>query len=145
VEGPNIVNLRLDRPGVRAALGDLEAEVMELIWARPPGTAVTVREVFEALYGRRRLAYTTVMSTMARLARKGLLVAEKAEPAYLYRAALSREEFVDHVVGAALERLLVNFAGATRRQLEKLTDPEVRARLAELLEQVEGRRARGEK
>jgi predicted transcriptional regulator len=144
VEGPKIVNLRLDRPGVRAALGDLEAEVMELIWARPPGTAVTVREVFEALYGRRRLAYTTVMSTMARLARKGLLVAEKAEPAYLYRAALSREEFVEHVVGATLERLLVNFAGTTRRQLEKLTDPEVRARLAELLEQVEGRRAREE-
>jgi predicted transcriptional regulator len=144
VEGPKIVNLRLDRPGVRAALGDLEAEVMELIWARPPGTAVTVREVFEALYGRRRLAYTTVMSTMARLARKGLLVAEKAEPAYLYRAALSREEFVEHVVGATLERLLVNFAGTTRRQLEKLTDPEVRAQLAELLEQVEGRRAREE-
>jgi predicted transcriptional regulator len=144
VEGPKIVNLRLDRPGVRAALGDLEAEVMELIWARPPGTAVTVREVFEALYGRRRLAYTTVMSTMARLARKGLLVAEKAEPAYLYRAALSREEFVEHVVGATLERLLVNFAGTTRRQLEKLTDPEVWARLAELLEQVEGRRAREE-
>jgi predicted transcriptional regulator len=144
VEGPKIVNLRLDRPGVRAALGDLEAEVMELIWTRPPGTAVTVREVFEALYGRRRLAYTTVMSTMARLARKGLLVAEKAEPAYLYRAALSREEFVEHVVGATLERLLVNFAGTTRRQLEKLTDPEVRARLAELLEQVERRRAREE-
>lgn len=144
MEGPKIVNLRLDRPGVRAALGDLEAEVMELIWARPPGTAVTVREVFEALYGRRRLAYTTVMSTMARLARKGLLVAEKAEPAYLYRAALSREEFVEHVVGATLERLLVNFAGTTRRQLEKLTDPEVRAQLAELLEQVEGRRAREE-
>jgi len=144
VEGPKIVNLRLDRPGVRAALGDLEAEVMELIWARPPGTAVTVREVFEALYGRRRRAYTTVMSTMARLARKGLLVAEKAEPAYLYRAALSREEFVEHVVGATLERLLVNFAGTTRRQLEKLTDHEVRARLAELLEQVERRRAREE-
>jgi len=142
---PEVVNLRLDRPGVRAALGDLEAGVMEAIWARPPGTAVTVREVFEALYGRRRLAYTTVMTTMARLARKGLLVAEKSGSAYLYRAALSREEFIDHVVGAALERLLVNFAGATRRQLEKLTDPEVRARLAELLEQVERRRARGER
>ncbi len=141
MEGPNIVNLRLDRPGIRAVLGDLEAEVMELIWARPLGTAVTVREVYEALSGRRRLAYTTVMSTMARLARKGLLVAEKAEPAYFYRPALSREEFIDHFVGAALERLLVNFAGAARRRLETITDPTLQARLAELLEQLE-RRAR---
>ena len=142
---PWLTSIRLDRPGIRAALGDLEAEVMEAIWARPPGTAVTVREVFEALSERRRLAYTTVMTTMARLARKGLLVAERSGPAYLYRAALSREEFIDHFVGAALERLLVNFAGATRRQLEKLTDPDLQARLAELLEQVERRRTRGEK
>lgn len=117
---------------------------MELIWSRPAGTAVTVREVFEALYERRRLAYTTVMSTMARLARKGLLVAEKSGPAYLYRAALSREEFIDRFVAAALERLLVNFAGTTRRQLEKITDPGLQARLVELLEQV-GRRTRDEK
>lgn len=111
---------------------------MELIWARPPGATVTVREVFEALYERRRLAYTTVMSTMARLARKGLLVAEKSGPAYLYRAALSRDEFIEHFVAAALERLLVNFGGATRRQLERV-DPGLQVRLAELLEQV-GRR-----
>lgn len=136
MEGPNIVNLRLDRPGIRAVLGDLEAEIMELIWARPPGTAVTVREVFEALYDRRRLAYTTVMSTMARLARKGLLVTEKAGPAYLYRPALSREEFIDRFVAAALERLLANFTGATRRQLQQVTDPALQARLAELLERL---------
>ncbi len=136
---PEVVNLRLDRPGIRAVLGDLEAEVMEVVWARPPGTAVTVRDVFEVLYGRRRLAYTTVMSTMARLARKGLLVAEKSGPAYLYRAALSRDEFIDHFVGAALEQLLTNFGGAARRQLERLTDPELKARLADLLERVERR------
>ncbi|MGH2454240.1 MAG: BlaI/MecI/CopY family transcriptional regulator, partial [bacterium] len=58
---------RPNRPGVRKVLGDLEAEIMELAWARPAG-GMKVREVFETLYPRRRLAYTTVMTTMTRLA-----------------------------------------------------------------------------
>ena len=36
---PDISVFRPDRPGVRKVLGDLEAEIMELIWARPPGQA----------------------------------------------------------------------------------------------------------
>ncbi len=126
---PEITTVRLDRPGIRAALGDLEAEIMEVIWSGPPGQGVTVREVFEQLYPRRRLAYTTVMNTMARLARKGLLVAERREPAYVYRATLDREAFVDRFVGRVLERLLVNFGGITRERLRALTDPKARARL----------------
>ncbi len=137
---PEITTVRLDRPGIRAVLGDLEAEVMELIWSRPAGQGVTVREVFEQLYARRRLAYTTVMNTMARLARKGLLVAERREPAYVYRATLGREAFVDRFVGRLLERLLVNFGGVAAQRLRALTDPKARARLERLLEEA---RARG--
>ena len=67
---PDINVFRPDRPGIRKVLGDLEAEIMELIWARPPGQGTTVREVFEVLYERRRVAYTTAMNTMTRLAKK---------------------------------------------------------------------------
>ncbi len=137
---PDITTLHLDRPGIRAALGDLEADVMELVWARPPGEAITVRDVFETLYERRRIAYTTVMNTMARLARKGLLIAERKEPAYLYRAALTRDEFIDRFVGEALEKLLANFGGTTLAHLGKVTDPAIRPRVARLLEDVERRR-----
>lgn len=137
---PEITTLRLDRPGIRAALGDLEAEIMEIVWAQPPGEAITVRDVFETLYERRRIAYTTVMNTMARLARKGLLVAERKEPAYLYRAALKRDEFIDRFVGHALEKLLVNFSGAALAHLARLDDPAVQARLARLLNGIEQRR-----
>ncbi len=137
---PEITTLHLDRPGIRAALGDLEAEVMELVWARPPRDAITVREVFERLYERRRIAYTTVMNTMARLARKGLLVAERREPAYLYRAALTREEFIDRFVGEALQKLLANFGGTTLAHLGKVQDPAIQSRVARLLEDVLRRR-----
>ncbi|MCL4545430.1 MAG: BlaI/MecI/CopY family transcriptional regulator, partial [Chloroflexi bacterium] len=59
----DIGTFRPDRPGVRKVLGDLEAEIMELIWDRPAGQGTTVRDIFEVLYERRRLAYTTVMNT----------------------------------------------------------------------------------
>src|SRR5260370_39004505 len=75
---------RPDRPGIRKVLGDLEAEIMELIWARPPGQGTTVPEVFEVLYERRRVAYTTAMNTMTSLAKKRLLRVDKHDLAYYY-------------------------------------------------------------
>ena len=43
---PEISVFRPDRLGIRKVLGDLEAEIMELIWARPPSQGTTVRDVF---------------------------------------------------------------------------------------------------
>src|SRR5947209_13525221 len=102
---PEISVFRPDRPGIRTVLGDLEAEVMELIWAHPADHGSTVRDVFEVLYERRRIAYTTVMTTMARLAKKHLLRAEKVDQAYVYYPAFSQEEFVSRFVGRILENL----------------------------------------
>lgn len=138
---PDITTLRLDRPGIRAALGDLEAEVMEAVWQRPPGQGVTVREVWEEIHARRGVMYTTVMNTMSRLAHKGLLLADRKETAYVYRPALTRDEFVERFVGDALERLLANFGGAALSHLRQLADPAVQARLAQLLASIERRRA----
>ncbi len=50
---PEISVFRPDRPGIRKVLGDLEAEIMELVWSRPEGSGTTVRDVFEVLYERR--------------------------------------------------------------------------------------------
>ena len=102
-----------DRPGIRKVLGDLEAEVMELIWERSGDHGTTVREIFELLYERRHLAYTTVMSTMARLAKKQLLRVEKQENAYHYYPTCTQQEFITHFVHRILEDLFVNFSSAT--------------------------------
>src|SRR5258708_7268374 len=93
---PEISVFRPDRPGIRKVLGDLEAEIMELVWERPvdAGAGTTVREVFEVLYERRRIAYTTVMNTMSRLAKKHLLWAKKQEQAYVYYPTLTKPEFI---------------------------------------------------
>src|SRR5438093_9406242 len=131
-----------DRPGIRKVLGDLEAEIMELIWSRPPDQGTSVRDVFEILYERRlyastaerrRIAYTTVMNTMTRLARKNLLRTEKQDQAYIYYPNFSQEEFVSRFVEHMPENLLVNSAGATPNCLAALSDPHAPAKAPQLL------------
>jgi predicted transcriptional regulator len=135
---------RPERPGIRKVLGDLEAEIMELVWSRPAGQGTTVRDVFEVLYERRRIAYTTVMNTMTRLARKHLLRVEKVEQAYVYYPTRSQEEFVSRFVGRILEDLLVNFSGVALERLHALADPQAAARAQALLDEIARRRAASE-
>lgn len=139
---PDISVFRPDRPGIRKVLGDLEAEIMELVWVRPVGQGTTVRDVFEILYERRRIAYTTVMNTMARLARKNLLRVEKHDQAspYVYYPNLTQQEFVSRFVGRILEDLFVNFSGATREGVNKLPDQQTATQVHQLLDEIARRR-----
>lgn len=102
--------IRLRQPGLRKLMGDLEAAIMEVVWAQEPGGLVTVREVYEALLDGRKIAYTSVMTVMGNLAKKGVLAVEKSGTAYLYRAPLSREAFTSQAVGAIVSELLSDFA-----------------------------------
>ena len=61
---------------------------MEILWARGESS---VHDVIESL--RRPLAYTTVMTTLDRLFKKGLLQRQKSERAYLYSPALSQRDW----------------------------------------------------
>lgn len=81
-------------------LGDLEQLVMERIWSREEPAAV--RDVLQELLQQRPLAYTTVMTVMDNLHRKGILTREKHGRAYLYRAALSREQHTASLMEDAL-------------------------------------------
>ena len=138
---PEISVFRPDRPGIRKVLGDLEAEIMELLWEHPINLGTTVREVFEVLYERRRMAYTTVMNTMTRMAKKHLLRVEKQDTAYVYYPVLAQQEFIDGFVGRILENLFVNFSGATRAGIEALSDQEAAADARARLDEIMRRRA----
>lgn len=115
-------------------LGPLEAQIMRAVWAGQVPEVFTVGDMHALLPG---LAYTTVMTTLRRLAGKGLLAA-RAEPgrkAHLYRAAVSPGGYLaaasareaDDVIGrygeAALAAFAARLAGLTpeqRRRLENL-------------------------
>ena len=70
------------------ALGSLEFELMEILWTHGE---TTVRDVVPKLG--RPLAYTTVMTTLDRLYKKGMLERRKSERAFLYSPKLSRRDW----------------------------------------------------
>ena len=70
-------------------LGTLEAAVMDVLWS--VGEPQTVREVLDRMPSQRNLAYTTVMTVLSNLHRKGMAEREPAGRAYRYRPAVTRE------------------------------------------------------
>ena len=81
-----------------ALLGELEQQVMAVLWERD--AAASVRDVHEQLAAERELAYTTVMTVLDRLAKKGIVRRELGGRAWLYRPAKTCVELhVDEIVG----------------------------------------------
>jgi predicted transcriptional regulator len=80
------------------ALGELERAVMAQLWAAPG--PLTVREVHDRLD--RELAYTTVMTVLGRLAKKGVVRQERDGKAYRYAAASTREQLAASLMLDAL-------------------------------------------
>nr|WP_298325853.1 BlaI/MecI/CopY family transcriptional regulator [Haloactinopolyspora sp.] len=85
----------------RTRLGELERVVMDQLWAFE-GPA-TVRQVHDALSRTRDIAYTTVMTVLDRLARKGSAEQLRDGRAYRYRPAVSREELTAELMHQALD------------------------------------------
>lgn len=99
-----------------ARLGDLERAVMDVLWA--DDVWVTAREVGRQLHHDKRLAYTTVLTVLDRLERKGFVRRERAGRAHRYRAVDSRETVVAEAMLEALDNAddrgsaLVRFVGS---------------------------------
>lgn len=76
------------------SLGELEAQILDIIWDLEPPVSTT--QVFKVMYPRRELSYSTIMLTMAKLARKGMLTqkrtGDKKTDAFIYRPIITREQ-----------------------------------------------------
>jgi predicted transcriptional regulator len=82
------------------SLGTLEHEVMAVVWDR---SEVNVKEVSARLSS--AVAYTTVMTTMDRLYKKGLLSRRKVGRAFVYRATATRNELEGAVATELVQSL----------------------------------------
>lgn len=91
-------------------LAPLELDCMNTLWPMGEGT---VRDIRDGLAARRPRAYTTIMTIMERLARKGVVERRKVGRAYLYRANLSAEE----ARATALSQVVENFFGGSKEAL----------------------------
>lgn len=95
------------KDGLVKVLGPLETEIMQVIWH---DKCSTVKKVHRALSQNRDIAYTTVMTTMSRLADKGVLNRQRDGLAYIYNPSLSEEDFVTMVVQQVLDGLLTDYS-----------------------------------
>ena len=77
-------------------LGDLESEIMEIVWQQQ--VPIAVRDVTEKLQKKRKIAYTTVMTVMGRLVEKGILPRKPHGVSSLYETAVPRDTFVANTV-----------------------------------------------
>lgn len=112
---------------------------MEDVWEHGESS---VGEVLERINdaGRRKLAYNTVMSVMARLAEKGILERERHGRAFRYHPAFSRTEFIRVQAAEAASELFDEFGDAALAGfVDEISDkPRLRQKLAKLLDQTGG-------
>ena len=105
-----------------------ELEIMKVVWEHD---TVTVREVYETLLKRRKVAYTTVTTMMKLLEQKKYLKKNQTERAHVYRPAQPRHkvigglvrEFVNRVFNGSAEPLLVHLVeehDLSREDLEEI-------------------------
>ncbi|MDN5570179.1 MAG: BlaI/MecI/CopY family transcriptional regulator [Propionibacteriaceae bacterium] len=105
-----------------AILGDLEQAVMDALWQR--STPTSVRDVHDELQASRPIAYTTVMTVLDRLSKKGIVVRQLDGRAWLYEPARSRVE----LHAEAIEEILADLDPDARRAVWDRVRPEVRSK-----------------
>src|SRR5580698_8775794 len=108
-------------------LNELELEIMKIVWDHD---TVTVRDVYETLLKRRKVAYTTVMTMMKILEQKKYLKKNQDDRAYVYRPAQPRRQvigaivrdFVNRVFNGSAEPLLVHLVEEHNLSKEDLAE-----------------------
>lgn len=122
---------------LESLLGPLEQDVMDVVWRL--GDA-TVRDVHDQLAAARKIAYTTVMTTMTRLAAKGLLRRDTAGLAHRYRPSVSREHYARETLTSVLGWLLERYPEPAASYLAEVVDAVDDVTLDQLRSAVERRR-----
>jgi predicted transcriptional regulator len=109
---------------VTRALGELETEIMRRLWRR--GSPATVRELVDELQHEREIAYTTVMTVLDNLYKKGWLRRDLAGRAYRYEPVSGGDEYSAALMRGALDASPDHVA-AFAHFLRQLAPDEVRA------------------
>lgn len=105
------------RDPLHTAFGALEREVLAILWSEGH---LAVRDVQARL--RREAAYTTVMTTLDRLYKKGVLSRVQSGRAFVYSAAVTREQLQASIASSVLTGLLQGRGDATMPVLSNLVD-----------------------
>jgi predicted transcriptional regulator len=118
-----------------AALGELEQRVMDALWDQEPST---VREVADRMRGDADRAYTTVMTTLDRLHKKGLLARDKDGLAWRYRPCLDREAWQRQQADQLAAELMAHGEAGLAALLDATDDRALLDRLSAMIDARRG-------
>jgi predicted transcriptional regulator len=102
---------------LEAVFGPLEIRVLEALWSRH--TAACVRDLQPEFAG---VAYTTLMTTLDRLFRKGVLIREKSGRAFFYAPKGSEEQLLSQLAGSTFATLLPGDSASVRPIMSMFVD-----------------------
>jgi predicted transcriptional regulator len=98
---------------------ELELEILKILWRGGPAS---VRQVRDSLTEFRDLAYTSVMTIMTIMARKGYVSRNKAEAGYVYRARITQQATSRRMLRDLVDRVFDGSAGALMLNLLRTSD-----------------------
>lgn len=126
-EERGIQTFRLNHSGLARLFGELEAQVMDLIWEHGPATVGNVVDRLEDEYH-----YNTIMTVMNRLVEKGYLARRREGRAFIYTTVDDRETFLALASRQISEGLLQDFGVVALTQFVNAVDQLDPALLREL-------------
>ncbi len=97
------LTFRPSRHGINQILGELESQVMKVVWDK---CSCTAKDVLAALEGRKKHAYTTIGTILHRLCQKGLLTRARQGRAFLYKPTIGQGDFAERITRDILAGLL---------------------------------------
>lgn len=107
----SIINrYRPGEKGLQQILGELEGEVMTVVWQKK---SCSVRDVLCDLQKEREIAYTTVMTVMSRLHKKGFVQRIKEGQAFVYQPTMTKDELQKEAVKNVLKGIFNNSSEMT--------------------------------
>lgn len=106
---------------------DAELEILTVLWSRGSGT---VRDVHEAIQGRKPTQYTTVLKTLQIMAEKGLVRRNEKQRAHVYEASQPQEwtqrqlagDLLQRAFGGSAKSLILGALSARKASKEELAE-----------------------
>jgi len=95
-----------EEKGLQALFGGLEAEIMEILWDRGP---LKGKDIFEAMKDKRKIAYTTVLTVLDRLSKKGFVKKRKRFRSTIFIPTIAKKDF-QSLVAQKLVRSAINIS-----------------------------------
>ncbi len=128
-------NFRFTNAGLSKVLGELESQVMDVVWK---GGEIKGREVYEEIKKTRDIALTTVLTVLERLTEKGLVEKVKESATYTFKPTCTKDEFAGSVSRQVLRGVMELWSGSAVASFVDILaekDPDELERLSRLVDE----------